>query len=253
MNEIVAWLTDPATGRADRHPVPRSWSTSRMSRAVAPRSPPAIALPDRALDRPHAARRPTSRSTSPTSAAPCRRTRSSSSSCRSSLAIDPRARPRRAPDVHRDGRCSAIPPILVNAYAGVRGGRPRPGRGRAGAWACASARSCAGSRSRSRAGHRRRLPDRGAQRHRDGDDRGGLRVRRPRPVHPRPTGIAPGEDGQLFGGRVLVAVLALGIDLRARPSSSAARAPRPTRSDGTRAGSRAGRGRRSRRACPDGS
>ena len=88
----------------------------------------------------------------------------------------------------------AIPPILVNAYAGVRDvdrDLVEAARGHGPARAPDPVRGRGPARG---AGHRRWLPDRGPQRHRHGHDRRGPRVRRPRPVHPRRTGDGPGRD-----------------------------------------------------------
>ena len=108
----------------------------------------------------------------------------------------------------------AIPPILVNTYAGLREvdrdlveAGPRDGHARTPDpvrdWRCRS-------RSPVIVG---RIPDRDAPGHRDGDDRGGRRRRRARSVHRRRLATTRGSRPQLFGGVILVAGLAIGVDL----------------------------------------
>ena len=104
----------------------------------------------------------------------------------------------------------AIPPILVNAYAGIPGSTASWSRPPAG-WACASARSCCGSSCPSP------LPV----------ILGGIRSAAVQIIATATLGaifgfgglgrylvdgIAQNDDGQIFGGVVLVAALALATE-----------------------------------------
>ena len=119
MNEVIAWLTDPAnwqgaTGIPIRLLEHLAISGVSIARGDAHRAA------DRAVDRPHGPRRDGWRSTSRTSAAPSRRSRSIvdhpavlAASCSREFGLE--LIPTFIAMV-----LLAIPPILVNAYAGLR-------------------------------------------------------------------------------------------------------------------------------------